>query len=187
MQYLTVQMVAEAINRAPSPRFDAHDVERLALGLHPVETAREIIAWAESGDDLKSFSAVLAKSIDQTFGRPGGQIRKTIKDRSQNLRGQVTPNQQWEKLVPTISVPPAPPPDDEQSELGTGLEMDKVRPTRRGLADVIREIAAEQRARGFPGRQADEPLADEATRLAEDVERDRELDSARRGISGGET
>lgn len=44
----------------------------------------------------------------------------------------------------------------------------------RGLADVVREIAAEQRARGFPGRST----AD--LRAAEDAERDQELDAARR-------
>ena len=30
---------------------------------------------------------------------------------------------------------------------------------RRGLADVIREIAAEQRSRGFPGRSAEDRIA----------------------------
>jgi hypothetical protein len=54
----------------------------------------------------------------------------------------------------------------------------------RGLADVIREIAAEQRSRGFPGRSA-EDLRDDDARLAEDAERDRELDAARRGPSSG--
>ena len=55
----------------------------------------------------------------------------------------------------------------------------------RGLADVIREIAAEQRARGFPGRSAEDLRAEDDTRLAEDAERDRELDAARRGASSG--
>lgn len=45
----------------------------------------------------------------------------------------------------------------------------------RGLADVVREIAAEQRARGFAG----ELRAEEEARLAEDAERDQELDAAR--------
>jgi hypothetical protein len=54
---------------------------------------------------------------------------------------------------------------------------------RRGLADVIREIAAEQRASGFPGRSAEELRAEDDARLAEDAERDRELDAARRGAS----
>ena len=49
----------------------------------------------------------------------------------------------------------------------------------RGLADVVREIAAEQRARGFPGRSAAELRSEDEARLAEDVERDSELDSAR--------
>src|SRR5215217_2452318 len=50
---------------------------------------------------------------------------------------------------------------------------------RRSLADVIDEIAADQRARGFPGRSAAEIQADEEARQTEDEERDRELDAAR--------
>jgi hypothetical protein len=56
---------------------------------------------------------------------------------------------------------------------------------RRGLTDVIREIAAEQRSRGFPGRSAAELCAEDDARFAEDAERDRELDAARRGASPG--
>ncbi len=55
----------------------------------------------------------------------------------------------------------------------------------RGLADVVREIAAEQRARGFPGRSAAELRAEDDARLAEDAERDRELDAARHSTSTG--
>ncbi len=55
----------------------------------------------------------------------------------------------------------------------------------RGLADVIREIAAEQRSRGFPGRSAEDLRAEDEARLAEDAERDRELDAARRGALSG--
>jgi hypothetical protein len=55
----------------------------------------------------------------------------------------------------------------------------------RGLADVVREIAAEQRSRGFPGRSAEDLRAKDEARLAEDAERDRELDAARRGPSSG--
>jgi hypothetical protein len=54
----------------------------------------------------------------------------------------------------------------------------------RGLADVIREIAADQRSRGFPGRSPEDLNADDAS-LAEDAERDRGLDAARRGTSSG--
>ncbi|MGH7169620.1 MAG: hypothetical protein ACRELF_09730 [Gemmataceae bacterium] len=55
----------------------------------------------------------------------------------------------------------------------------------RGLADVIREIAAEQRSRGFPGRSAEDLRAEDDACLAEDAERDRELDGVRRGTSPG--
>src|SRR6266446_9892588 len=56
---------------------------------------------------------------------------------------------------------------------------------RRGLADVIREIAAEQRSRGFAGRSAADLRAEDDARLTEDAERDRELNTARRGASPG--
>jgi len=55
----------------------------------------------------------------------------------------------------------------------------------RGLADVIREIAADQRSRGFPGRSVEGLRAEDEARLAEDAARDRELDAARRGVSSG--
>jgi hypothetical protein len=56
---------------------------------------------------------------------------------------------------------------------------------RRGLAEVVREIAAEQRSRGFPGRSATELRAEDDARVDEDAERDRELDAARRGAPVG--
>jgi hypothetical protein len=57
----------------------------------------------------------------------------------------------------------------------------------RSLADVIREIAADQRARGFPGRSAQDVRTEEDACLAEDAERDQELDAARRHPSPGIT
>jgi len=59
-----------------------------------------------------------------------------------------------------------------------------VRP-RRSLADVIREIAAEQRSRGFLGRSAADLRTEDDARLTEDAERDQELDAARRQTSAG--
>jgi hypothetical protein len=56
---------------------------------------------------------------------------------------------------------------------------------RRGLADVVREIAAEQRARGYPGRSVAELHAEDEARLDEDAERDRELTAARGAGSVG--
>ena len=47
--------------------------------------------------------------------------------------------------------------------------------SKRGLADVVREIAAGQLARGFPGRAEEELRREDEARLAEGAERDREL------------
>jgi hypothetical protein len=55
---------------------------------------------------------------------------------------------------------------------------------RRGMADVIQEIDADQRLRGFHGRTAAELEAEEESRQAEDDERDREQDAARGGSRG---
>jgi hypothetical protein len=56
---------------------------------------------------------------------------------------------------------------------------------RRGLADVIRDIAAEQRGRGFAGCSAEDLRDEEEALAAEDAERDRELDAASRQSSPG--
>ena len=50
------------------------------------------------------------------------------------------------------------------------------------LADVARRIAAEQRARGYPGRSATELQAEDDANQAEDAERDQKLASARRNF-----
>ena len=56
---------------------------------------------------------------------------------------------------------------------------------RRGMADVIQEIDADQRLRGFHWRTAAELQAEEEARQAEDDERDREQEAARHGASPG--
>ncbi len=61
-----------------------------------------------------------------------------------------------------------------------------VSPFRRGLADILRQIAAEQRARGYSGRSAEELRAEAEDQAADDKERDRELAAARRSAAPGE-
>lgn len=65
------------------------------------------------------------------------------------------------------------------------IRASSVSPSRRGLADVVREIAAGQRARGFAGRSAEEIHAEETARQEADSARDEELESARRVTSQG--
>lgn len=69
-----------------------------------------------------------------------------------------------------LSAPPHLPPGPVQVTIRVAAPSGQ----QRGLVDVIREIASEQRARGFPGRSADE------IRAEEDAERDCELDAERR-------
>jgi hypothetical protein len=62
------------------------------------------------------------------------------------------------------------------------VTIQPVGPTRprRTLADVIREIAADQRSRGYSGRTAKELRTEAEMNGEEDEERDRELEAARR-------
>jgi len=55
----------------------------------------------------------------------------------------------------------------------------------RGLADVIREIQADQTARGFLGRSRADVAAEDESHLTEDAERDQELSDARRSAAPG--
>lgn len=104
MQYLNAQMVAEAVNQL-GPRFDAHAVEKRALRLHTIEFAQELLRFASSQDPLRQFSAAFAKFVDSTFQ---GQIRQTSKVISENLGGQDSQNQEWEKLTSTTTAPSVP-------------------------------------------------------------------------------
>ncbi len=56
---------------------------------------------------------------------------------------------------------------------------------RRGMADVIEEIDADRRLRGFHGRTAAELQAEDEARQAEDDDRDREQEAARHGAAPG--
>lgn len=81
------------------------------------------------------------------------------------------------RLSHTPQLPPGP--------VQVTIRATTVAGSRRGLEDVIREIATEQRARGFAGRSAADIRAEADARSAEDAERDQELDTACRGDSSG--
>ncbi len=65
------------------------------------------------------------------------------------------------------------------------VTIQSILPHGRTLADVIREIAAEQRAQGFAGRSAEELQAEDELQACEDEERDREIGVARRSTQVG--
>jgi hypothetical protein len=67
------------------------------------------------------------------------------------------------------------------------VSIQAIGPTRpqRTLASVIQEIAADQRSRGYSGRTAEELQTEAELQAAEDEERDRELEAARRPLGPG--
>lgn len=76
------------------------------------------------------------------------------------------------QLLHAAQVPPG--------EVRVTIRAAAVQRTRRGLADVIREIADDQRTRGLAGRSPTDMRDEEDAVLDECAERDRELDAARR-------
>lgn len=110
MRHLTIQMVADVLNRM-DPAFDAHAAEKRAIGMFPREVGREIADYTNSPrmTALQKFSMKYAQFIDQVFGSAAThpQIQKTSKIMSDNLAGDPTENQQWEKLETTITPPAA--------------------------------------------------------------------------------
>ncbi len=80
-----------------------------------------------------------------------------------------------------LSHPPHLPPGPVQ----VTIRASSVSPARRGLADVVREIAAGQRARGFAGRSAEKIQSEETARQEEDSARDEELERARQETAQG--
>jgi hypothetical protein len=99
MQHITRSVAAAVINELPS-RFDTHMLEKRILRLHPETVAHELLAFRHAGDALHQFSAALARWVDTQFR---AQIRQTSKVNSENLGGQESRNQEWEKLVGQIS------------------------------------------------------------------------------------
>lgn len=87
-------MVATVINQLDS-RFDTHALERRLLREHTEAVARELLEFIDKGDPLHQFSAAFARWVDSEFR---GQIRQTQKVMSENLGGERSRNQEWEKL-----------------------------------------------------------------------------------------
>lgn len=76
-------------------RFDTHTLQRRLLREHTGAVARELLRFIRTGDPLHQFSAAFARWIDVEFR---GQIRQTRKVMSENLGGETSRNQEWEKL-----------------------------------------------------------------------------------------
>lgn len=99
MTHVSRSTVASVLNQLPTV-FDVHIVEKRLLRLYALTVAHEILAFEHTGDALHQFSAALARWLDREFQ---GQIRQTRKVISENLGGEPSQNQEWEKLVPVIN------------------------------------------------------------------------------------
>ncbi len=99
MRHITHAMAATVINTLPS-RFDTHLVEKRLFRLHTVDFANELLEFQSTSDPLHQFSAALGKWIDSEFRE---QIRQTQKVLTENMGGEQSQNQEWEKLSTQIT------------------------------------------------------------------------------------
>ena len=99
MTHINHAMAATVINLLPK-HFDAHTLEKRLLRLHASAVASEILAFNHTSDVLHQFSAAFARWVDREFQ---GQIRQTRKVVSENLGGEPSQNQEWEKIVGQIA------------------------------------------------------------------------------------
>ncbi len=99
MTHIDHAISATVINLLPT-LFDAHMLEKRLLRLYAVSVAREIIEFDHTGDPLHQFSAALARWVDREFQ---GQIRQTRKIVTENLGGELSQNQEWEKIAAQIT------------------------------------------------------------------------------------
>ena len=113
MQFLNAQMMADGINQL-GDRFDAHAVEKRVLRLHANEFAQELTRYATSNDQLRQFSAAVAKFVDSAFR---GQIVQTQKVNSKNLGGECSMNQEWQKTTTPVTAITAQPPATQQDAM----------------------------------------------------------------------
>jgi hypothetical protein len=97
MRHISRPMVAPVIDQFV--RFDTHMIETRILRLHPIAFARELLEFAQTGDPLHQFSAQFAKWVDHEFT---GQIRQTHKVVRDNLGGEPSQNQEWERVANRI-------------------------------------------------------------------------------------
>ena len=99
MTHINRSIVATVMNLLPNI-FDAHMLEKRVLRLYAVAVAKEILEFNHTSDALHQFSASFARWVDREFQ---GQIRQTQKVVSENLGGEPSQNQAWEKIVNQIT------------------------------------------------------------------------------------
>jgi hypothetical protein len=99
MTHIDHAIGATVINLLPTP-FDVHMLEKRLLRMYAVAVGSEIVEFNHTGDPLHQFSAALARWIDREFQ---GQIRQTRKIVTENLGGEPSQNQEWEKIANRVT------------------------------------------------------------------------------------
>jgi hypothetical protein len=103
MTHLTRALIATVLNallhQRGSSRFTGHEAQKRCLGMHPRETALEILEYQNDPtmSALQKFSMQFDRYIDRTFS---GQIRQTTKVLGENICGDQSESQEWEIAVP---------------------------------------------------------------------------------------
>jgi hypothetical protein len=93
MTHLNPTVLKNVVAGISDPVFDSHRAIRFILTRYPQEYAKELFALVHDTDPIQALHAEIAMCLHDVPG-----IRPTRKVVSMNIRGQETPNQQWEKI-----------------------------------------------------------------------------------------
>lgn len=95
MQYIDRQILTRVVQEQESGRFDTHDVIRAVMRMSPQEYVRELYHFIDTEDPFKPVHGGIGAELAQM----GGVVRQLHSKReTMNIRGQMSPAEEWERL-----------------------------------------------------------------------------------------
>jgi hypothetical protein len=95
MDYITRQILAQAVQAQESNRFDTHDVIRAVMRLAPQEYVYELYHYVDTEDPFKPVHGAIGSELAQMQGL---LIQQHDKVETMNVRGQLSPVETWERI-----------------------------------------------------------------------------------------
>jgi len=95
MRYIDRQILMRAVQEQLSARFDTHDVIRAVMRIAPQEYVRELYEYVKTEDPFKPVHGAIGSELAQMQGMVRQLHRKV---ETMNIRGQLSPAEEWERI-----------------------------------------------------------------------------------------
>lgn len=95
MKHLTDTILEAAISNIDEAKFDSHRLIRELLTRYPQEYARELFEFVNSKDPIQDLHKEIGLSLKKL-----SCIKANGKVSSLNIRGKMSENEEWIKVVP---------------------------------------------------------------------------------------